>query len=275
LPDRFRIVEKFLLRNAPAVDFGEADDVVGPQRLDPTSRWTPNMGASELRRRFRAWSNRADWSDFNLGDTTPPKPLTPDEISQRNVFARRELGFEPSEVMEDQLGWRDFLRRQYPVMKNLNDAYESAFIDYTQVPLPSDQPDSEDELADWNLYVASTLSEPYGVKRALWQKFLARRYSGIGPLNSKHGTNWQSFDEISFPTSLPSQTAALWDWYQFESLVLPTLKAAHRFTVLLPFTGQTLPQMELRAQQLELARRLIELEKPAHTAFYVKFYWAR
>jgi len=43
---------------------------------------------------------------------------------------------------------------------------------------------------------------------------------------------------------------------------------------LLPFTGQTLTAVEDRQQKLQLAQRIIELEKPAHTTFDVKFYWA-
>ena len=74
--------------------------------------------------------------------------------------------------------------------------------------------------------------------------------------------------------TLPTQLSQLSDWFQFESLVLPTLAAAHRFSVLLPFTGYTSADLDLRSQQLDLAGRLIELEKPAHTAFDVKFYWA-
>src|SRR5690606_24258850 len=41
---------------------------------------------------------------------------------------------------------------------------------------------------------------------------------------------------------------------------------AHRFTVLVP--AETTPA------QIELVRRVVELEKPAHTAFAVKHYWA-
>jgi phage tail-like protein len=274
LPDKFRIVEKFLLRRAPAVDFGDADDFMGLQNVQTANRWNPNMGVSELRRRFLAWSNRKDWMDFDLGDTTPPKPLPSDQVSARLAFAQRELGFETSEVMEDQLAWRDFLRGRYSSIADLSTAYNANWNDFDQIPIPSDQPQGEAWLSDWQSYIVSTASEPFGIKRAQWQDFLARRYGGIGQLNAKHSTHWETFGVISYPTTLPSQTASLWDWYQFESLVLPTFQLAHRFSVLLPFTGATLPAVEDRLQRLELARRLIELEKPAHTAFDVKFYWA-
>ena len=37
------------------------------------------------------------------------------------------------------------------------------------------------------------------------------------------------------PTSLPADGAPLLDWFQFESVVLPMQRKAHRFTVLLPW----------------------------------------
>ena len=47
---------------------------------------------------------------------------------------------------------------------------------------------------------------------------------------------------------------------------------AHRFSVLLPAA----PGLDNagRQRQLELAERIVELEKPAHTVFDVRFYWA-
>jgi len=274
LPDRFRIVEKFLLRQAPAVDFGDTEDSGVLRRADSTARWSPNLGLGELRRRFAIWSDGSRWSDFDVGDTTPPKPLSAEEIAARLAFARIELGFEPSDVMEDQLGWRNFLRRKYSLVAILSQAYGTTYSDFDFVPLPTAQPAKDPALADWHAYLTGSAGEPFGVKRKMWQDFLTRRYSGIGALNAKHGTTWTSFDLVSYPTTLPTRTAPLWDWYQFESLVLPTLSAAHRFTVLLPFTGNTLPQIQQRFTQLELARRLVEAEKPAHTTFQVKFYWA-
>ena len=115
--------------------------------------------------------------------------------------------------------------------------------------------------------------EPYGVKRSLWQSYLSRRYRSIAALNVPYGTNWNSFVAISYPVTLPTQTIPLWDWFKFESFVLATIDAAHRFTVLLPFNGQTLPAVQDRIRQLKW-RSAVNFEKPAHTSFDVKFYWA-
>src|SRR3954447_19566695 len=54
---------------------------------------------------------------------------------------------------------------------------------------------------------------------------------------------------------------------------MPIGRAAHRFSVLLPRTrADTDPSAE--AEALALARRIVGLEKPAHTIFDVRFYWA-
>jgi hypothetical protein len=57
----------------------------------------------------------------------------------------------------------------------------------------------------------------------------------------------------------------------FEGLVLPARASAHRFAVFLP--QGTLGSAD-QEKKLDLARRVVALEKPAHTTFDVKFYWA-
>jgi hypothetical protein len=65
----------------------------------------------------------------------------------------------------------------------------------------------------------------------------------------------------------------LLDWYQFESVVMAMRRTANRFSVLLPVSRND-DTDERRRERLGLVQRVIELEKPAHTVFDVKFYWA-
>jgi hypothetical protein len=51
-------------------------------------------------------------------------------------------------------------------------------------------------------------------------------------------------------------------------------RAAHAFSVLLPVTRREGSESAARFGTLQWAKRLIQLEKPAHTVFDVKFYWA-
>jgi hypothetical protein len=54
--------------------------------------------------------------------------------------------------------------------------------------------------------------------------------------------------------------------------VLPMQHAAHRFAVLLPAPGYLTDAQ--RQERVDIAQRIVALEKPAHTTFEVKFYWA-
>jgi phage tail-like protein len=116
-----------------------------------------------------------------------------------------------------------------------------------------------------------------GAEEERWQHFLARRYPDIERLKAAYGTSqtqqWQSFTDVPWPTALPPDGAPLQDWYQFEGTVLVMLNAAHRFSVLLPLPQSIPPGSDARLRNLDLARRMVHLEKPAHTIFDIKFFW--
>jgi hypothetical protein len=107
-----------------------------------------------------------------------------------------------------------------------------------------------------------------------WREFLQGRYRRVAALNRAHGHTWTTFDDVRLPDTLPPDGAPLSDWYAFQSLALGVRRTAHRFTVLLPVRpSEAFAVDELRARR-ERARHIIELEKPAHTLFDVKLYWA-
>jgi phage tail-like protein len=105
----------------------------------------------------------------------------------------------------------------------------------------------------------------------LWQRHLARRYASIDDLNLAWATSYAAFSDIPLPPPPPHAAAALSDWIRFEAIVLPARDAAHRFTVFLPQRALGITD---RQKQIDLARRVVALEKPAHTTFDVQFYWA-
>lgn len=111
---------------------------------------------------------------------------------------------------------------------------------------------------------------------ALYQQFLQLRYQQISKLNAAHGLVGKlaldSFFSVSIPTKIPENNLALIDWIEFVSLSLPIQRQAHQFTVYLPTTLGELPaQLESRKAQVEA---IVKREKPAHTHFDVKFFWA-
>ena len=123
--------------------------------------------------------------------------------------------------------------------------------------------------ADW----ADFLQVP-SHDRDAWQRFLSGRYRRIAALNSAQGTDWQSFDEISLCDTAPATDPARADWDAFENTLLPIDRTAHRFSVLLPVTATDATDAATLADRAALAKRIVALEKPAHTVFDVRFYFA-
>ncbi len=136
------------------------------------------------------------------------------------------------------------------------------------------------DLGDWKEFTDDALGfVPSSASSdiELWQEFLARRYKQPAIMNdsykSARGKGIGSFAEASLPDYLPADGAPLLDWYEFQAIVLAAQPLAHRFTVLIPLAGIDSGDSESQRQKLELARRIIDLEKPVHTVFEVKFYW--
>jgi phage tail-like protein len=119
-------------------------------------------------------------------------------------------------------------------------------------------------------FVPSAAASSVGI----WQDFLDRRYHAISALNQAYGTTYVGFTQVPLPTALPPDGAPLVDWYQFQSVVLAMQRTAHRFTVLLPAPKQPDPDGSEHQRRYDLAQRVIDLEKPAHTVYDIKFYWA-
>jgi phage tail-like protein len=125
------------------------------------------------------------------------------------------------------------------------------------------------QAADWSAFLSRASAD-----RAAWQRLLSGRYRRIDALNSAHGTAWANFAEIALCAVAPSTVTAAGDWALFASTLVPMRDAAHRFTVLLPvLPGEPTDSATLDARAA-LARRIIALEKPAHTIFDIRFYFA-
>ena len=130
----------------------------------------------------------------------------------------------------------------------------------------------------WRQFAFDTLGFVPAAPRtdpARWHGFLARRYQRIGALATAYGTTVDPrlpFRAVDPPVVLPNDGAPLVDWFEFERTLPPMHALAHRFTVMLPMRPGT-PEAEQRTR-LAHVRRVVELERPAHTVFDVKFYWA-
>jgi hypothetical protein len=116
--------------------------------------------------------------------------------------------------------------------------------------------------ADWNL----------------WQAFLMRAYGTVTHFNAAYGldrkTGLDSFNDAVMPPALPPDGLPLQDWYQFETVFLPLAHNAHHFVVLLPMQAGLTKDSQVYQDRLTLAKKVVELEKPAHTTYDIRLFWA-
>jgi phage tail-like protein len=132
-----------------------------------------------------------------------------------------------------------------------------------RLSVPSDHAD------DWAAFVQ--LSSQH---RTSWQRLLRGRYRRLKPLNDAHGSGWQSFDDVALFDSDPATDAARADWLVFEQALMTIDRTAHRFSVLLPVLPSDATDAATLDDRRKLASRIIALEKPAHTIFDIRFYFA-
>ena len=230
-----RIIEQYLLQSAPGVAWGDPGDVQAPGAIATGGDWTPSQGAAPLDRQFRA-----------------------------------------------------FLSAEYGSISALNQAWSTSFSGFSDPSLrfPALQPLPAAEAADWSQFIATDLGFTYALvtnaDEPLYESFLSQRYQQPAAVNAAYGLTGSSaltnFSDVQaklwagLASGLPSGGVFLQDWILFVSAVLPAQQNAHWFTVLVPVQLQD--DATTQMQRANLAHRIVQQEKPAHTDFDVKLYWA-
>lgn len=220
----------------------------------------------------------------------------PESIYQRPdwlLFVRRELAvagaWQPEHgVWTLHIRFQEWLRKYYEreygdsALAELNEYWQSSFSAFDQITFSPVLPTNENRADDWRRFIRAGLGFNYAPVTegdvTYYREFLARRYRHIDKLNQAYALTgeyaWSAFDDINLPAedSMPASPIALHDWIQFVSLTLPIRNNAHRFTVLVPTVPGELPQS--RQRRLLQAEEIVRWEKPAHTQFDVRLYWA-
>ncbi len=269
--DPVRLVEGFQTRLTPEIipsDFKGNQNL--PRIIKKSVKWQPNQGADVLHQRYGANFEKQPNLKFPL-----VKPNEAEEAKIWQRFALESIGFAPSDAAAaERKQWQGYLRDKYRnEIADLNQAQNTIYTKFDEIFLPRGTETNAVLPADWQEFVVQkTVSSR---ARRLWQDFLARRYRRIGQLNEFYETNWSSFGFVALFDCLPSPDKPLADWFQFESGVLAMQRAAHRFTVLIPamLDGGRIENIEEQNRKLELVKRVVALEKPAHTICDFRFYW--
>lgn len=255
-----RIIEKYLMRRAPAAVFGDPTDYQGVPGGLKSTRWLAAENAG--------------------GNSAPQFESLSGAASVASKGSATQTNDGDASIERERVGWQNFLKSRYASIEVFNSAYASVGEPhrsaFTEIPLPSDLPPRGAPLDDWLKWIAASSSSQTGAarERKLWQDFLARRYRMAATLNRNYVTRWPNFETVSLPDARPTRNIAAQDWQSFAGVVLAMHSTAHRFSVLLPVLPSHRDNTPVLNERRALAERIVNLEKPAHTRFEVKFYWA-
>jgi phage tail-like protein len=213
-------------------------------------------------------------------EQTPAKARSPiriiEEFRKRRtpaVVLGDPTGYSGPRFVNEALQWnpkqgRDDLHRRYAEFFQSDKS--------APVRFPISAPECPEVCRKWQEFAMKTIGfipAAGAIHKKHWNDYLRLRYISITGLSTAYKTKYKSFDVVSLPGELPPDGHPLVDWYQFESKVLPMHAYAHRFTVMLPMPKGEMPYSEEHKKRLSLADRIVNLEKPAHTTFDIKFYW--
>jgi phage tail-like protein len=268
-PQAIRIVETYLTRAVGALAAGDPGADPGPREVRREALWSPAEGNAGLVDRYFKILGRKPTPAEELEPFKLVPPSGDDAARAWRQLSETALGFVPGAGAVERTRWQGFLRARHTQDK-LKEHYGVDHNGIGNLPLPRDWPQSEVQRKDWRDFCAV----PDGSwARGRWQDFLARRYRRIERLQRAHQTTWPGFELVALPDVLPATAEAQSDWLQFERQLLAMHRTAHRFSVLLPVRNVTEDPFELD-ERLRRARRIVEIEKPAHTVFDVRLYWA-
>lgn len=293
-----RVVERFRTRLQPGVAFGDPTETIVPgfsssswgvqessagssgvpdnscQENTESVTWTPAQGSEPLHLRYQThlrvrlglssssteaaktlnarWGLKGEAELQSLSDVlfSPIVPANALEVPDWRTFLQEGLGF---------------------VHVELTNATGATPTD-TATLSTSDGATADGTTSD----MSKTESVPVSTDTQRWRKFLLGRYRRITALNEAWGLKgsaaYQRFDQILLPTVYPEGGRYLYDWIQLVSLAEPIRARAHQFSLLVPVRPELAPEEIQR--RLEVAAHIVELERPAHTRFEVKPYWA-
>ncbi|MDM0001808.1 phage tail protein [Variovorax sp. J22P240] len=260
-PRGIRIVERYLTRRLPRALLGETV-IDAPRWVAPGARWSPAEGAQGLQLRYAEALKRAGVVDAGSPLFAPVPPTEPPGLLQAwSAFCLAEIGSVPQLASALVTSWKAFL-------SSLSNKHGMG------PTLPIVWPIADAQQRVWQDFLTGGLGPDLRRWLGRWQVFLARRYlraDDAGFIGA--WGRWPSFDLVPAPDALPTNARALSDWALFETRLEAMAQTAHRFSVLLPTAGPSSDAAALD-RQVEFAQRVVRLEKPAHTAFDVRSYWA-
>ncbi len=168
------------------------------------------------------------------------------------------------------------LDRRGPDLAQLSNLWGRPITSQSAILLTPLVPKQAAEAEDWRAFMAGPIGFPYAAATAndapAWRSFLSRRYASLNRAAEAHDLVGGEIAPDALPNFMPTGGARLADWISFVSGVLPASRNAHRFTVLAPID----PSEDTESREARIAQitEVVERERPAHTAYDVRPYWA-
>lgn len=241
-----------------------------------------------------AWSIEPAYQKFEEIVFTATRPLQVNELADWTWFLRRELSMigewnTAQGVFALHIRYQEWLRKKYSVGQNetlgleaLNNRWGQNYAQFEDIQFSPVKPQEQGKAVDWFDFIKEGLGFTYSPitkqEAGLYREFLARRYQQVDELNLAYGLtltqSYTSFAAVDLPEedTMPEHPTAFRNWIQFASLTLPIKDNAHQFSVLVPTKLGELPQV--RQKRIAQVQKIVEIEKPAHTDFDVKLFWA-
>lgn len=239
-----RLVEQCTTRGrSPAFSGQTLSELSGAESV--TGRWSLSDGRIALLERWRSTCLAAGFANAPALSALPPSDTALRRVWE--VFCLEQLGAVPSLASEIAKLWGDGAKR------------------------PQDCQSGAD-LAGWR-DVRDALPGRIRHRLLRWQGYLRRRWGGIEALRSAWNAQWPDFESVAPFEVVPASEQAFRDWAIFETFLEPVQELAHRFRVLVPTTGPLDDRADFERTK-DHARRIVALEKPAHTVFDIQPYWA-
>ncbi len=242
----------------------------------------------------QAWQKEPELNSFEEITFTSEPPEKTSELQDWRQFVRHELAllqrWQPAYGSYAlHVRFQEYCRKKYSqayteqnALQVLNQNWQKTYRRFEDIVFSPVTPVQAKAAEDWIEFTERDLGFQYaqvGEKDTpLYQAFLARRYKTTDRLSRVYSPGRVdtdlTFADIRLPAEdkMPDSPIVLRDWIQFVSLTLPVKRNAHRFTVLVPTEPGELPQS--REHRLAQVADIVRREKPAHTDFDVKLYWA-
>lgn len=308
-----RIVERFLTRKFPGVVLGDPRELEGPTMLRVDDVFQSFKDTEEISQRYRDFLRRvyrrdteedilgrindawgSNYESFEKIEFKPERPTHPIESRDWLSFLRHEVNV--NQPWSLNLGgyslhvrFQEFLDRHYSNMYGVKEALDElnknwgkSFDSFNQILFSPVKPGSPAIAEDWLRFTRQALGFTYAEvtssDKAAYQEFISQRYRSMKKYENTYGLRKdpkrKEFADITLPDEdvFTESGQPLSDWIQFVSLTLPTQRNAHRFTVLIPTEpGES---QESRKKREDRVKMIVNLEKPHHTVYDIKLYWA-